>query len=155
MVLRVKHYIVSLSDCICKVTKKFGINNNFRLKIWRLHKKSLSLQRESNRFTIQVSFLRGQAVYVTTHFIKAVQQSVRLCFLSKTIHHHFQEAFTQSNIAFNRYLSITTIYQYFLNICGYFKIVSDFLCQSTHAVIRLQNLSMNSLMQSVLRHLLH
>ena len=54
-------------------------------KIWRLHKKSLSLQRESNRFTIQVSFLRGQAVYVTTHFIKAVQQSVRLCFLSKTI----------------------------------------------------------------------
>jgi len=107
-------------------------------KIWRLHKKSLSLQRESNRFTIQVSFLRGQAVYVTTHFIKAVQQSVRLCFLSKTIHHHFQEAFTQSNIAFNRYLSITTIYQYFLNICGYFKIVSDFLCQSTNAVIRLK-----------------
>ena len=51
--------------------------------------------------TIQVSFLRGQAVYVTTHFKTALMCGfVFLSLSAKTIHHHFQKSFATCYITF-------------------------------------------------------
>jgi hypothetical protein len=67
--------------------------------------------------TIQVSFLRGQAVYVTTHFYKSRTENVRLWFLSKAIHHHLQETFAQCDVALYWNLLTTPINQHFMNFC--------------------------------------
>jgi len=66
-------------------------------KIWLFQENNLPLQRQSMWLTIQVSFLRGQAVYVTTHFSYS---RTAMCgfLLSETIHHHLKESLTQSKI---------------------------------------------------------
>ena len=63
-----------------------------RGKVCMFQEKYLSLQCQNMFLTIQVSFLRGQAVYVTTHLYKAIFGWLLL--LSKVIHHHFQESST-------------------------------------------------------------
>ena len=66
---------------IAFAAQKFGINENtFYLCNVRI-----------NVLTIQVCFLRGQAVNVTTQFVKPYIKCAALV-LSKTIHHHFQES---------------------------------------------------------------
>ena len=67
-------------------SQKFGINENtFYLCTVRI-----------NVLTIQVCFLRGQAVNVTTQFVKPYIKCAALV-LSKTIHHHFQSPFLKKN----------------------------------------------------------
>ena len=67
-------------------SQKFGINENtFYLCTVRI-----------NVLAIQVCFLRGQAVNVTTQFVKPYIKCAALV-LSKTIHHHFLESFLKKN----------------------------------------------------------
>ena len=72
---------IQMQAFIAFAAQKFGINENtFYLCSVRI-----------NVLTIQVCFLRGQAVNVTTQFVKPYIQCAALV-LSKTIHHHFQES---------------------------------------------------------------
>ena len=66
---------IQMQEFIAFAAQKFGINQNtFYLCNVRI-----------NVLTIQVCFLRGQAVNVTTQFVKPYIKC-------KTIHHHFQES---------------------------------------------------------------
>ena len=72
---------IQMQVFIAFAAQKFGINENtFYLCNVRI-----------NVLTIQVCFLRGQAVNVTTQFVKPYIKCAALV-LSKTIHHHFQES---------------------------------------------------------------
>ena len=89
--------------------------NNYK-KIWQFRENNLSLQRQFMWLTIQVSFLRGQAVYVTTHF--SYSRAVMCGFLlSETIHHHLKESLAQSNVAPNGYFFAAIINKHLLNVC--------------------------------------
>ena len=77
---------IQMQAFIAFAAQKFGINENtFYLCTVRI-----------NVLTIQVCFLRGQAVNVTTQFVKPYIKCAALV-LSKTIHHHFQSPFLKKN----------------------------------------------------------
>ena len=77
---------IQMQAFIAFAAQKFGINENtFYLCNVRI-----------NVLTIQVCFLRGQAVNVTTQFVKPYIKCAALV-LSKTIHHHFQSPFLKKN----------------------------------------------------------
>ena len=77
---------IQMQAFIAFAAQKFGINENtFYLCTVRI-----------NVLTIQVCFLRGQAVNVTTQFVKPYIKCAALV-LYKTIHHHFQSPFLKIN----------------------------------------------------------
>ena len=55
----------------------------------------------NNSLAIQVSFLRGQAVYVTTHLKSHLWAAFLFFLFTKTIHHHFQKTFAGGDVALN------------------------------------------------------
>ncbi len=66
---------------------------------------------------IQVSFLRGQAVYVTTHlkphFECGFTFLYRHLLLVEAVHHHLQEALAAGNVALDGNLLVACKNQYF------------------------------------------
>ena len=70
----------------------------------------------ASEMTIQVSFLRGQAVYVTTHFKAALECGFtfyRHLLLTEAVHHHLQETLAAGNVALDGNLLVASKYQDF------------------------------------------